>query len=148
MLGFKREGLTVDVIREARFTNAADDEFCKSIVNVSPTDLKVICFVVIASEVVAIVVVVGAAVVVVVVVVVLVVVVVAAVVVAVVVFAALVAVVFKAGACVVEFDVIFLSVKKTNTVQYGENWEKVHYNSQTGSCRESLIIQTSRSVIE
>lgn len=48
-----RQRLTVDVISSARVVNAADDESSKSLVNVSPADLNVICLVVTASVVVA-----------------------------------------------------------------------------------------------
>lgn len=98
-----KEWLTVDFIIEARLVNAAVDGFSKSIVNVSPADLKVSSFIVTASVVVIVVAAVevvfeG---------------VVVEIIVVVVVFAApgITAVVFKVGAAVVEFD-IFISVKK------------------------------------
>lgn len=51
--------LTVDSNIMARFTNAADDGFCKSLVKVSPADRKVNRLIVSASTVVAVVMVVG-----------------------------------------------------------------------------------------
>lgn len=51
--------LTVDSNIMARFTNAADDAVCKSLVKVSPADRKVNRLIVSASTVVAVVMVVG-----------------------------------------------------------------------------------------